>query len=81
MAEASDRIGILRQNLIDAGCEEETIKSCMDYARSGEWDALTILLMKHKAALLGTVHKRQKQIDCLDFLVYQIRNEHNKEEQ
>lgn len=80
MAEASDKFGILRQNLIDAGCGDNTIKKCIDYAQSDEWDRLIPKLSEHKAALLGAVHENQKKIDCLDFLVYQIKKEHNKEE-
>lgn len=76
MAKASDKIGILRQNLADAGCREETVKSCVDYANRAEWSALILLLAKHKAALLNVVHESQKQIDCLDFLIYQIRKEY-----
>ena len=80
VAEASDKLGILRQNLVDAGCEENLIKSCLDYAKNGDWGAIAPLLTKHKAMLLGAVHESQKQIDCLDFLTYQIRKEHKQEE-
>ena len=72
MAEASDTLGILHQNLIDAGCNEQTIANCLDYARSGSWEQLLPLLSKQKTALLHRLHAQQKQIDCLDFLVYQI---------
>ena len=79
MAEASDALGILRQNLLDAGCDKETIKSCMDYAEGGGWDRLIPLLSAHKAALLKTAHESARQIDCLDYLVYQIKKKHRQE--
>lgn len=76
MAEASDTLGILRQALMDAGCGEATIKSCASYAGRGEWNKLFPLIAKEKAALLETVHDNRKKIDCLDFLVYEIRKKH-----
>ncbi|MDD2648701.1 MAG: hypothetical protein PHI27_10640 [Eubacteriales bacterium] len=72
MAEASDVFGILRQNLIDAGCGEEAVACCLEYAERGEWGRLLPTLTKQKAALLRAVHETEKQIDCLDYLVYQI---------
>ena len=80
MPEATDKRSILYQNLLDAGCDEKTIKSCMQYAEKGERDKLTALLSKQKNALLEYVHTGQKRIDCLDFLVYQI-NKINKQEE
>ena len=79
MAQASDTLGILRQNLADAGCDKETIKSCITYAEGGEWDRLIPLLSAHKAALLKTAHESARQIDCLDYLVYHIKKEHKEE--
>ena len=80
MAEVSDKRGILYQNLLDAGCDEKTIQSCMHYAENSEWSKITALLAKQKDSLLKNVHNGQKQIDCLDFLVYQINKKQNMEE-
>ncbi len=76
MAEASDIMGILHQNLIDAGCSEDLIRSCMELAKANRWDRILPLLSKQRTDLLGSVHDRQKQIDCLDFLVYSIHKKH-----
>lgn len=76
MAEASDTMGILHQNLIDAGCNEDLTKTCMELAKANRWDRIPPLLSKQKAALLDAVHGGQKQIDCLDFLVYSIYKKH-----
>ncbi|RHR31208.1 hypothetical protein DWX43_05715 [Clostridium sp. AF19-22AC] len=75
MAEASDTLGILYQNLLDAGCDEKTAECCMAYAKCGEWRKMLPLLSKHKTILLEIVHAGQKQIDCLDFLIYRINKE------
>ena len=76
MAEASDTLGILRQALTDAGCDDATIESCVSSAGRGEWEKLLPLMAKEKAALLETVHDNRKKIDCLDFLVYEIKKKH-----
>ncbi len=76
MAEASDTMGILHQNLIDAGCSEDLIRSCMELAKENQWERILSLLSKQRSNLLDSVHDGQKQIDCLDFLVYSINKKH-----
>ena len=76
MAEASDIMGILHQNLIDAGCGEDLTRSCMELAKANQWDRILSLLAKQRASLLDSVHDGQKRIDCLDFLVYSIHKKH-----
>lgn len=80
MSNASDTLGIFRQNLIDAGCDENTISKCVAFAEKGEWEKISSVLSEHRSKLLKNVHSGQKQIDCLDFLAYRINKEHNKEE-
>ena len=82
MAEASDIQGILYQNLMDAGCDREMIQRCMALSQSGKTSALLRLLAGHRKALLDAVHRNQKQLDCVDYLVYQteknsVRRKHN----
>ena len=72
MAEASDTQGILRQNLLDAGCGSDTIQQCMDLVKRRESAELLRLLSRHRRELLDTVHQNEKRIDCLDYLIYQI---------
>ena len=76
MAEASDTMGILHQNLIDAGCSEDLTRSCMELAKVNQWNRILVLLSKQRTDLLDSVHDGQKQIDCLDFLVYSIHKKH-----
>lgn len=78
MAEASDKIGILYQNLIDAGCDKEMTETCMELAREERKTELLRLLSCHKQNLLKTMHKSQKEIDCLDFLTFTLQKEANK---
>ncbi|MDE7261661.1 MAG: hypothetical protein K2N78_06330 [Oscillospiraceae bacterium] len=72
MAEASDTQGILRQNLLDAGCGSDTVQQCMDLVKKRECSELLRLLSRHRRELLDTVHQNEKRIDCLDYLIYQI---------
>lgn len=72
MAEASDAQGILRQNLLDAGCGPDTVQRCMALVKRQENAELLRLLSRHRRELLDRVHQNEKRIDCLDYLIYQI---------
>lgn len=60
------------ENLKDAGCSQETIDCCLACLDSGQKKELLKRLEKHRKGLLDQVRKGQKQIDCLDYLVFQI---------
>lgn len=72
MACATDTEGTLYQNLIDAGYSEDEAKHCLSLAQNGQWEQLCRALKKQKEALLSTLHKSETQIDCLDYLMYEI---------
>ena len=72
MAKADDIIGILHQNLVDAGCDERMIGQCLDMAKEQKGAELLRILARQKGILIERVHREQKRIDCLDFLVYQL---------
>lgn len=72
IAEASNRQELLRQNLLDAGCDPVTVRQCMELARQKKPSELLRILSGHRRALLDRVHRNEKRIDCLDYLVYQI---------
>ncbi len=67
------------QNLLDAGCESETAEQYEKLAEDGEWNKLLNELAKQKKHLLSALHQSEKQIDCLDFLVYEINKKHKGE--
>lgn len=60
------------QNLRDAGCSEDIIECCMACLDCGKKTELLKRLENHRKGLLNKVHEGEKQIDCLDYLVYQI---------
>ena len=75
--EALDRDEMARA-LRDAGCTEKEAAALL--ACGGEPRRLLELLARHRAALLDEVHKSEKKIDCLDYLVYQIKHNKQREE-
>lgn len=75
VAEATDRQGMIYQNLKDAGCDEALILKCMSFVKKGNAQDMLPLLKNYKYELLGKVRKEQEQIDCLDFLVYKLQKE------
>ena len=78
MPEASDKQAILRENLKDAGCDPDMIRRCeilIQYEKQGE---LMQVLSLHRRTLLDAVHKNERRIDCLDYLVYQLEKQSKK---
>ena len=61
------------QNLKDAGCTQDIIECCMACVEQGKKRELLKRLEEHRTGLLHKVHEEEKHIDCLDYLVYQIR--------
>lgn len=74
MAEANDTTGLIYQNLIDAGCDIKTMEQCMSVARNGNYSAMLPILSQYRVTLLNKVRSGQRQIDCLDYLIFQIQN-------
>ena len=80
MPEINDSQGYIRQNLLDAGCDRKTTESCMACFTAGAPVKMLPQLAKHRRTLLDALHREQKRIDCLDYLVYTIeKNEKQKE--
>ena len=79
MAEASDAQGMLYQNLVDAGCDRATIQKCIVLFQGNRTGELLRLLSFHRKLLLDAIHCNQKQLDCLDYLVYKTKKESTEE--
>lgn len=73
MAEGKDIAGRIYQNLMDAGCDEATAERCMSLVRKGSYSQMLPILSRYRTSLLDKIHDGQKQIDCLDYLIYKIR--------
>lgn len=63
----------IRQNLKDAGCDEAAIQKFFQLQNEGKTKELLRLLSLHRAALLDCIHTSQHRIDCLDYLIYSIK--------
>ncbi|MHC1717774.1 MAG: hypothetical protein AB9883_03880 [Acidaminococcaceae bacterium] len=72
MARASIHRELFYQNLVDAGCDDQLIVQCMDCFTMGRIQDMRLLLSGQRQALLGNIHKKQKELDCLDFLMHKI---------
>lgn len=67
-------------NLTDAGCDEETVRCFCALEAEACQRALIRerqirLLRKQRRMLLEQLHGCQKKIDCLDYLLYRLREE------
>lgn len=60
------------QNLRDAGCDPGTVEQFMALEEEGRVREQLDLLASHRRQLLDRVHKEERKIDCLDYLVYQM---------
>ncbi len=63
------------QNLKDAGCDNDTITAFVEDVRKQNITQGLQLLSMHRQTLLDNLHKEQKQIDCLDYLIYKIKKQ------
>ncbi len=61
--------------LTDAGCDKEMIDDFIKIA--GNDKEMFKWLNKRRTEILDNVHKHTKELDCLDFLIYQIRKSAN----
>lgn len=62
------------QNLKDAGCNDVIVNAFISTIKKGEASEGLGILTQHRQGLLRSVHESEKQIDCLDYLIYQIKN-------
>ena len=63
--------GNIIDNLHDAGCSEELIEQ---YASAASGCARICLLNQYRRELLSNIHSEQKKLECLDYLIYQLRS-------
>lgn len=58
------------QNLKDAGCSSGMIEK---FTRLQDDDERLQLLSCHRKRLLEALHRDERRIDCLDYLIYQMK--------
>ncbi len=62
----------IEQNLKAAGCDSETIEKCLCDLKADRPKRLLQRLSRHRKNLVSEVHEKEKCIDCLDYLVYDL---------
>lgn len=63
----------LIQNLQDAGCNQKLIDNFFSLLDQKQFDQIYILLRKYRNTLLNNIHKQQKEIDILDYLIVDLK--------
>lgn len=69
----------LLDNLRDAGCDAETAAQFMALEETGALPEQLRLLSAHRRQLLDRLHQEERQIDCLDYLVYHLQKRSREE--
>lgn len=66
------------KNLIDIGCNHQQIQDFFKCYERDDRQNMYCLLRQQRCQLLAEVHKEQKKIDDLDYLVYVLKKENEK---
>ncbi len=80
MKEQKEQCAALLQNLEDAGCSDETIKTYMACSGEKETARQLQILCRYRCQLLEQVHAEQKKLDCLDYLIYDLKKQKKEKE-
>lgn len=67
----------LEEYLDDVGCPLKEKAEILEYSENHDIQNIVRLLRKHRQTTLDTIHKEEKQISCLDYLVFQLEKEMN----
>lgn len=59
----------------DAGCNQKLIDKFFSLLDQKQFDQIFILLRKYRNTLLDNIHKQQKEIDILDYLIMDLKKE------
>ncbi|WP_349770191.1 flavodoxin family protein [Hungatella sp.] len=73
-----DNVDTVEGNLKDAGCDETLVKEFIKLIKTGERKRQLRMLEKHRSNLLEEIHKNEKKIECLDYLVCQMEKKMGK---
>ncbi|MCD8218541.1 MAG: hypothetical protein LUD01_11010 [Clostridiales bacterium] len=73
MPEANNEAQCFYQNLIDIGFEEEMVSFCTRLKTEDRNNDLLITLQNRRRDLLRQIHEERRKIDCLDYLVCQLK--------
>lgn len=63
----------LEQNLLDAGCGKEKTQQILQLWEEDRMTELLQLLRCQRCQLMEKLHREQQKVDCLDYLIYQLK--------
>lgn len=64
----------ITQNLKDAGCDRKLIDEFFELSSKKENEKVIDLLEKKRQKLLEKLHKNEKELDNLDYLILDLKN-------
>lgn len=73
MVNVNDKLGLIQQNLADAGCDARLTQKFLVSFNAGDHPHSQLLLQQHRQHLLQELRQTESQIDCLDFLACQLK--------
>ena len=62
-------------NLKDAGCSDMLIEQFLNLLQIGTQKEWLRLLNEHRNSLLDSIHDNQKKLDCLDYLIFEMKHQ------
>ena len=63
------------ENLLDAGCEEASAQAVERLYRAGQLQDALRQMKLIRCDLMDELHKSQRRVDCLDYLIRQTEKE------
>lgn len=64
--------------LIEAGCSEEWARGFLSLWKEGKVCEAMRILTERRRELLEKLHTDQRQLDCLDYFIYQMKKRSSK---
>ena len=69
---------VIERNLIDIGFHHQQVDCLLEYYDDGDNNNIYQHLRKQRSQLLEDVHKEQRKIDYLDYLIYALKKAEKK---
>ena len=68
----NDYCNMIITGLFDMGCEQSAIDEACVLMNSGHTEDLIKHLRRYRCELMDQMHKSQKRVDCMDYLIRQV---------
>lgn len=63
----------IKKNLSDAGCNQKQIDTFIQSLDKDTFDQQLLFLKCQRCSLIEKLHDAQKKVDCIDYLIYQLK--------